>query len=300
EITYGFYNFTYGVDTNKVYAIGLCRGDVNPQNCRKCLNNSRLLLTQNCPNKKEALGWIDDCMLRYSNRSIFGLMETAPGTSMWSPFKATDVDEYNKVLGKLLDDVKNEAVSGDSMKKFATANVTGPNLQEIYCLMQCTPDVSSMDCNQCLDEAIARLPTCCEDKVGARVIRASCTLRYEKYKFYEITDQPRQPPPPPPSSPSTNHTSSSSQGKTHLSRTVIIIAIPIVIAVLVLCIICTYLRLRMKKPSLTTKITSEDEDEITTVESLQLDFDTIRVATNDFNDSNKLGEGGFGAVYQAR
>jgi len=30
---------------------------------------------------------------------------------------------------------------------------------------------------------------------------------------------------------------------------------------------------------------------------LQLDFDTIRVATEDFSDSNKLGEGGFGAVY---
>ncbi|MCI30498.1 cysteine-rich receptor-like protein kinase, partial [Trifolium medium] len=96
------------------------------------------------------------------------------------------------------------------MKKFATANVTGPNFQEIYSLMQCTPDLSNLDCNQCLDEAIARLPSCCEEKVGARVIRASCTLRYEKYGFYELTVPPRQPPPPPPppSSPSTNHTSS--------------------------------------------------------------------------------------------
>ncbi|XP_057424958.1 cysteine-rich receptor-like protein kinase 10 [Lotus japonicus] len=40
-----------------------------------------------------------------------------------------------------------------------------------------------------------------------------------------------------------------------------------------------------------------DEDEITIAESLKFNFDTIRVATNDFSDSNKLGEGGFGAVY---
>ena len=30
---------------------------------------------------------------------------------------------------------------------------------------------------------------------------------------------------------------------------------------------------------------------------MQFNFDTIRVATEDFSDSNKLGQGGFGAVY---
>jgi hypothetical protein len=43
-----------------------------------------------------------------------------------------------------------------------------------------------------------------------------------------------------------------------------------------------------------------DEDEITIVESFQFNFDTIRVATNDFSDSNKLGQGGFGVVYRVR
>ena len=44
----------------------------------------------------------------------------------------------------------------------------------------------------------------------------------------------------------------------------------------------------------------EDKDEIMTVESLQMDFETIRVATNDFSDANKLGQGGFGHVYLVR
>lgn len=44
----------------------------------------------------------------------------------------------------------------------------------------------------------------------------------------------------------------------------------------------------------------DDDDEITTLESLQLSFETVRVATNDFADSNKLGESGFGAVYKVR
>jgi len=43
-----------------------------------------------------------------------------------------------------------------------------------------------------------------------------------------------------------------------------------------------------------------DEDEITIVESFQFNFDTIRAATSDFSDSNKLGQGGFGIVYRVR
>ena len=39
-------------------------------------------------------------------------------------------------------------------------------------------------------------------------------------------------------------------------------------------------------------------EEIGSAESLQLDFETIKVATDDFSDANKLGEGGFGIVYK--
>ncbi|XP_006600869.2 cysteine-rich receptor-like protein kinase 10 [Glycine max] len=44
----------------------------------------------------------------------------------------------------------------------------------------------------------------------------------------------------------------------------------------------------------------EVEDEIKIAESLQFNFNTIQVATEDFSDSNKLGQGGFGVVYRGR
>ena len=31
---------------------------------------------------------------------------------------------------------------------------------------------------------------------------------------------------------------------------------------------------------------------------IQFDFDSIKIATNDFASENKLGQGGFGAVYK--
>ena len=42
----------------------------------------------------------------------------------------------------------------------------------------------------------------------------------------------------------------------------------------------------------------EVDDEIQSMESLQCDLSIIRVATNDFSEANKLGQGGFGVVYK--
>lgn len=36
------------------------------------------------------------------------------------------------------------------------------------------------------------------------------------------------------------------------------------------------------------------------VDSLQMDFETIREATDHFSETNKLGQGGFGTVYLVR
>ncbi|KAL4019696.1 hypothetical protein IC575_018452 [Cucumis melo] len=44
----------------------------------------------------------------------------------------------------------------------------------------------------------------------------------------------------------------------------------------------------------------EATDEISDVETIQLDFETIKVATNVFSDENQLGQGGFGVVYKGK
>ena len=49
---------------------------------------------------------------------------------------------------------------------------------------------------------------------------------------------------------------------------------------------------------LITSCSGEAVDEIESLESLQFDFDTVKVATDDFSDANMLGQGGFGVVYK--
>jgi hypothetical protein len=43
---------------------------------------------------------------------------------------------------------------------------------------------------------------------------------------------------------------------------------------------------------------SAEAEDMETVDSMMIDVSTLRAATGDFDESNKLGEGGFGSVYK--
>ncbi|WJX21107.1 non-specific serine/threonine protein kinase [Trifolium repens] len=293
EIDYGFYNFSYGQNNDKVNAIGLCRGDVKPDVCRNCLNDSRVLLTRLCPNQKEAIGGYENCMLRYSNRSIFGIMEGSPTFYMWNTNSVTEVDQFNRVLGNLMKKLKEKAASSDDSRfKYATGNATDVNLifQTIYGLVQCTPDLSLQDCNRCLDAAISEIPSCCNNKIGARVVKPSCIIRYESFLFYD---------PPPvvdPDEPSPPQEKSKSW---HTTIAIVVLTVVLVVALLSFICICL-MRNRRKEWLNLEEIEDDDNDYIEIAESLQFNFDTIRVATSNFSEANKLGHGGFGVVYRGK
>ncbi|KAH1140053.1 hypothetical protein AAZX31_10G240800 [Glycine max] len=304
EINYGFYNFSYGQEPDKVYTIGLCRGDQNQNQCLKCLNESRVSLADKCPNQKEAIDWRGECMLRYSNRSIFGLMENNPKVLVVRLENVTgSLDEFTEVLGNLMRNLSSTAASGDSRLKYATGSMPTSNFQITYGFTECTPDLSLQECTQCLGEAIADIPVYFNGKTGGNVLKPSCRIRFDPYSFYGSTlklDPDAPPPATPLPSPPTNN-NSSSQGKSNTSRIIIAIVVPVASVVLVLILFCIYLR--VKKPRKENEIKREEdnyEDEITFAESLQFNFDTIRVATNEFADSYKLGQGGFGAVYRGQ
>ncbi|XP_017413360.1 cysteine-rich receptor-like protein kinase 44 isoform X2 [Vigna angularis] len=261
QINYGFYNFSYGQNSDIANAIGLCRGDVESERCRGCLKNSTLAIQQRCPNQKKAVLWSDLCMLRYSNETIFHKMETSPGYYWWNLVNVTELNQFSQVLGNLMKQLRGIAASGDSRRKYAAAeNATALNFQTVYGAVQCTPDLSQQECDQCLEGAISEIPNCCNGKVGGRVLRPSCNLRFETYRFYgtETTLDPVPEAPPP----STNTISS-----------------------------------KVKEEQ---DDDDEDEDGIKIAESLHFNFDAIRVATEDFSDSKRLGQGGFGAVYWGR
>ncbi|GKA16241.1 cysteine-rich receptor-like protein kinase 8 [Tanacetum coccineum] len=109
-----------------------------------------------------------------------------------------------KGLKVLLDQLRDEASRGGSLRKYATNSTSGPGFTTLYGLMQCTPDPSEIDSSICLDGAISYIQSCCDSKRGARFYFSSCNMRYDEYKFYNdavTLELPSPPPPPTQSSP---------------------------------------------------------------------------------------------------
>nr|POE56944.1 cysteine-rich receptor-like protein kinase 29 [Quercus suber] len=308
KINYGFYNFSFGEAPDKVYAIALCRGDTSPSDCRSCIEGASSDLLKACPNQKEAIIWPDKCSLRYSNRSIFNAMEASPLLGFYNTGDVPDVEAFNNVLFPLLNSVRNRTASGNSTYKFAVKSASAPNYQTLYALLECTPDLSKLECNSCLEQVQSYIPQCCKGKQGGKFVTPSCDIRFEVYSFYDPSVEPPPSPPPPSPSPPPLVPSAASPppesptttpGKeSNSSRTTIVVVVTTISAAVLIISICICIYLRKRNPR--KKVESEAEDEISVVESLRFDFGIIRVATQNFSDANKLGEGGFGIVYKGK
>lgn len=294
-IDYGFYNSSIGQNTEKVNMIAFCRGDLTPDTCHSCVNDVSQKLKQVCPYKKEAIGWYETCMFRYSNRTILGTLEADPAYARWSAINVSNAQLFNKTLRDLLASIRGEAAMGDSLRKYGTGQVNLTDTESIYAQVQCTPDLSLLQCNTCIDAAIALLPEKDSDlKVGGRIAGPNCDLRYEPYSFYSSVADPPQLPPAssPPSLTPPKGTSNTSW---------IIIATS-VSGITVIVILVSYIFYKWRKRR-TDKEIGDKEIGRKQEESHDLPLfrlDTIKVATQNFSWQNKLGEGGFGPVYKGK
>ncbi|XP_027184082.1 putative cysteine-rich receptor-like protein kinase 9 [Coffea eugenioides] len=211
----GFYNFTAGHDpSNMVYGLFNCRGDVNPDGCGRCVANAREDILKTCWNQTTVFMLYDECLLRYSNESMFPWTDQGIIFYRVNTQNATDPDKFNQVLSHMMNDIASQTANARSGKKFAIKEEDySPFQRRLYALGQCTPDLSSLDCENCLRSAISQIPTYCNNRQGCRVALFSCNIRYELYKFYNsISPAPEpalsHPPTPPPPLPPSNSTSS--------------------------------------------------------------------------------------------
>ncbi|KAF7120256.1 hypothetical protein RHSIM_Rhsim13G0161000 [Rhododendron simsii] len=207
----GFYNFTAGTSPPDVaYGLFLCRGDVAANACRDCVVNATGHVVEQCPRSKRVTVWYDECLLRYSNASIFAAADTRLSVVLQNRVNVTNNGtRFSEFLGEVMYNITVRASSDDSGKKFATGEAYYTALQPVYGLAQCTPDLSDSDCNNCLQDCISKLPYA---KQGAQVLFPSCYIRYEMYPFYTTSFGGTPPPPSSVFPPST--TTPSSRGKT--------------------------------------------------------------------------------------
>ncbi|RWR88264.1 putative receptor-like protein kinase isoform X1 [Cinnamomum micranthum f. kanehirae] len=310
----GFYNTTVGTNQDPVYGLVLCRGDVTPARCQSCVDEAINMIKWVCSNSKIASIWYAHCQLRYSDKRFFSLMEDAGKITLYNTARINNPTQFAPFLNDLLSNLSNRAANDPSLGMFATEKTKFMGSQDVYGLVQCTRDLSMNDCSSCLEGALRYLMGCCSSYIGARVLTTSCNLRFELYYFYTDSDSDSGPTPAPPAAP--NPTFKGKKGKK--SRVVAIgLAVTFVGLVLLGCCIFHLLR-RRRKPQEARKQQSPhsflNNLGVTNTDLLNIDicggspgenqelpfidFGTIQHSTNNFSFENKLGQGGFGAVYK--
>lgn len=199
-----FHNATSGHLSDTVYGLYLCRGDISDAVCHDCVQRASTDILDKCPNKKESVIWYDQCMLRYSNRSIFSLMEETPNARQRSINPVDDPNSFIPVVEDSMTRLVNRTAYNSSGAMFATAETKYNGSESmIYSLAQCTPDLSKSECHQCLKDASSGIAS--EAFIMAERHFPSCNVRYSTSLFYGVSpvDAPAQSPaatsaPPPP------------------------------------------------------------------------------------------------------
>ncbi|KAM1593196.1 hypothetical protein ACFX1Z_036589 [Malus domestica] len=305
----GFYTATAGRNsTEKAYGMFLCRGDVSTNVCKDCVAEAIMEAPQRCPNGKEVIISYDECIVRYSNETLLFSMNSSFEAGLWdSRVDETGQSRYGQVVATSLHELTTE--TANNSKHFATkeAKVKGSN-DMVYSLAQCTPELSASDCKQCLANAAEEILVPPEFR-GARLVYPSCNVWYNNTLFYAINWTHAQHPPTPEALPPRTLLPNSRLhiGRKKHSSITIIVVVSVVIALLVVSLVLVALgyclpgrrgRRERKKNNEALQQENGKQQDMRTAESLQFDLGTLETATNKFSEDNKLGEGGFGAVFK--
>ncbi|XP_059436963.1 cysteine-rich receptor-like protein kinase 10 [Corylus avellana] len=295
-----FYNTSKGNDPDGVYSLYMCLNYVTNETCQTCITTATKDILDRCSNTTEAVVWEEVCQMRFSNKNFFGQLNIAGNyIGLDNKQKIAEPELFKSVVNEILNNLTKRAAFNLSANMYATGEVPFQD-KTIYALVQCTRDLSADGCNSCLQGAITDVLTCCYFSVGARLPSRSCYLRYELYNFYNGSG----------ASSSTNEQGGSSGWTTWMMVILAVVSACLVIVLLGSCIFCLMMRKKAKKGEREIIISQQanvsnfqhtnfqGRYDPNAQESPHIDLASLLAATNNFSDSNKLGEGGFGPVYK--
>ncbi|KAJ9677785.1 hypothetical protein PVL29_022648 [Vitis rotundifolia] len=263
-----------------IFGLSQCYSDLSEDDCLSCFAESRTKLPR-CLPAISARIYLDGCFLRYDNYSFFN-ESIDPNLDMVRCSEPSGVlkDNYTRSeFSKKVDEVINNVTKTAVQKQgFAVAGMKGGAVVA-YALAQCWKTVDQKGCRDCLLNAESAVRRCLPGSEG-RALNAGCYLRYSTEKFY-------------------NDGTAKKSGK-GLSDTGMIITF--ILSTLAVCLLAFlgafvgYVLLSKRKRNnnnvlarIPTCINRSD---------LNFKYETLERATNFFDSSRKLGQGGAGSVFK--
>ncbi|KAK3439927.1 hypothetical protein EUGRSUZ_B00260 [Eucalyptus grandis] len=170
-----------------VYGLAQCHGDLTEIECLLCFTESWTRIARCLPNFGRL--YLDGCFFRYGSYDFYN--ETVDRTrdmlkcSSNLTVPAERVAELSDRVDRVLRNVSASAVRN---KGFAVAGEDGVGgVAGVYALAQCWSTLDAVGCRVCLENATSMARSCAPGE-EARAMNAGCFLRYSTTKFYDIPD----------------------------------------------------------------------------------------------------------------
>ncbi|MCO5609872.1 hypothetical protein L7F22_064105 [Adiantum nelumboides] len=273
-----------------VYGMYQCLSYLTLSQCSSCVATATDTATKLCPQSLTARIELEGCSFLYQNTSI-----NSPSSSLVAVFispHSTNDSTFLTSRTAVLQNVSTAAPYAFNLYSSVDLSDT------IYAVAQCHQYLTQDQCLDCLADAPNTELFRLRNETGARVILESCFFRYEATPFY--TDEVEVPISPliPTAAPPNQVPPKAKGANNHLP---LALGVGLGCALLLgVIMICLYIRAKRKSPI----SCSTSADFIELQKSLHqhqirlFSSHQMKSATRNFHDDNKLGQGGFGAVYK--
>ncbi|GJZ65085.1 Gnk2-like domain-containing protein [Tanacetum coccineum] len=181
----GWYlKFTGDKPGEMVTAVAMCLGYVNEDQCLGCIKTAIPLLRRKCPNQKEAVAWMQKCMLRYSGHQFLKELDLWFWAFLGDKTKVPEKEDliFEQTKGKLMVQVAAEAAAGNQFAKYS-AGTAAFGSKTIYMAMQCTPDLSQDTCNECFLPIQFTISYATKAEVAVAMFSPNCYIKYALTDF---------------------------------------------------------------------------------------------------------------------
>eukprot|EP00253_Pinus_taeda_P022429 PITA_22429 len=314
--TTGFNATVQGKNDNRtsVYGFVQCRGDLNSSDCKDCAFTAKEYLLWECNSTSGFINRSARCFLRYDNHIFYNdYDESSEFTKICNPNAASIISDRDllanstvEALLKIIEKtVRSRTLFGTD--KYGTRDT---NFPDMYCLAQCWNHMSPKNCQSCLTAGRLNISSggCQTGGLGGDYLSVYCILRYEMYSFIDTSSMPAPPPPPLPSPPlpSPPLPRESPPLSEHKVSNVVGITVGVVAATVGLITVIGlwkwnfFSRLKHWKRISRARGDGGEIDLSPSIANPELIFkhNILKEAASNFNEENKLGEGGFGSVFK--